>query len=253
VTNPLDLARNTAVARGDRKYITGTSAAPRPRVTRVGILVGGLLAYLVANAGCYNPQLRDCAVQCSAPTDCTGGQVCRADGFCSMAGAAECSNVDGEMPDGNTANDASTNPDALSLCQLGCSNGTCVAGVCVIDCSATGSCPNDVICPANLPCRVVCGDQACGHKVNCGMSTSCHVQCMGTSSCQDEIQCNANRCDVDCTGPSSCKRRTKCANACACDVSCTGTGSCAEPSECPESTCRIGNGCTSLLAGCDSC
>jgi hypothetical protein len=36
-------------------------------------------------------------------------------------------------------------------------------------------------------------------------------------------------------------------------VSCTGTGSCAEPSECPEATCRIGNGCTSLLAGCDSC
>ena len=31
------------------------------------------------------------------------------------------------------------------------------------------------------------------------------------------------------------------------------TVSCAEPSECPDSACKLGNGCTSLAAGCDDC
>jgi hypothetical protein len=170
-----------------------------------------------------------------------------------MPGAKECS-----KPETNDASvDAAVmTPDAPvgpSLCDQGCTNGSCVDGVCVIDCTTAFSCANDVVCPPNLPCRVVCGDHACAHKVNCGLSTSCQVQCNGDTSCQDEIICNTNRCDVDCIGASSCKRRTKCSNACACDVTCTGTGSCTEVSECPASTCKLGNGCSSLLTGCDSC
>jgi hypothetical protein len=223
---------------------------------RVAILAGGLLAYLVATAGCYNPELRDCTVQCSAATDCTGGQVCRADGWCAMPGTEEC--AEGGS-DNNVAIDAPNmvGPDAPAgptACDQGCTNGTCVAGVCVIDCSAPYSCiTNDVLCTPGLPCRVVCGDHSCSHKIVCGTATSCEVQCNGDFSCQDEIQCNTNRCDVDCIGVSSCRRRTRCANACACDASCTGASTCPEISECPASSCRLGNGCTSILTGCDSC
>lgn len=223
-------------------------------VQRVSILVGAALTYLVAATGCYNPELRDCTVHCSAPTDCAGGQVCRDDGWCAMPDRTEKCPKEGEGENDATIDAAATSsPDAPSPCEQGCNSGTCVDGVCVIDCSAPGACPNDVTCPANLPCRVVCGDGSCGHKINCGMSTSCQVQCNGDSSCQDEIQCNANRCDVDCIGPNSCKRRTKCNSSCACDVSCIGTGSCMEASECPAASCKLGNGCSSLLTGCDRC
>jgi hypothetical protein len=223
-------------------------------VQRLAILVGAVLTYLVASAGCYNPEVRDCTVRCSAATDCTGGQVCRSDGYCAMPDVKECKT--GNDGSDITVVDAALNADApdQSRCQQNCTKGSCVDGVCVIDCSATGSCDEtDVVCPASVPCRVVCGAMSCTHKVNCGLSTSCEVQCNGDFSCQDEIICNANRCDVDCIGTSSCKRRVKCSNACACDVTCTGASSCVESSECPESTCRLGNGCTSLLTGCDSC
>jgi hypothetical protein len=217
----------------------------------LGILVGVVLTHLVAGTGCYNPALRDCTVQCSGPSDCTGGQVCQS-GWCAMPDGADCSQAgDNVTVDGAvTTSDA---PNGPSLCEQGCTNGTCVDGVCVLDCSVPYSCPNDITCPAGLPCRVVCGEQACGHKVLCGLSTSCEVQCNGDYSCKDEIICNTNRCDVDCIGVGSCKRRTKCSNACACDVSCIGASSCPEVSECPASTCRLGNGCTSLVSGCDSC
>jgi hypothetical protein len=234
---------------------TGIVAAPRYRVSNAGVFVGVVIAHLVAMAACYHPEVKDCTVQCSAPTDCTGGQICRSDGWCAMPDITSCPKGGGDT--GGTLDAATTTGDApdpaTMLCQQGCTNGSCVAGVCVIDCSATMSCQNDVVCPANLPCRVICGERACAHKVNCTQATSCQVQCNGDSSCQDEIQCGSNRCDVDCIGASSCKRRTKCANACACDVTCLGAGSCAEASECPESSCKLGNGCSSLLAGCNDC
>ena len=220
-------------------------------VPRLPRLCGVVLAHLVALAGCYQPELRDCTVRCEQPSDCTGGQVCRDDGWCAAPGVTSCP---GEGDGDNQATpDASAATGDASLCPLGCSNGTCVDGVCVIDCSATMACQSEVACPANLPCRIVCGDRACAKKINCGMATSCEVQCTGEASCQDEITCNANRCDIDCTGASSCKRRTKCNGACACDVTCTGIGSCAEPADCPGSTCQLGNGCSSLLAGCNKC
>ena len=217
----------------------------------VGLLVGMVASYLV---GCYHPELRDCTVQCNGSADCTGGQICRDDGWCAMPGLDKCpehqdpgDTVDSAVA---TTNDAPSQPD---LCALGCSMGSCVDGVCVIDCSAAGACQNEVHCPANLPCRVVCGDNACAKPIKCDMALSCEVRCVGDHACGDEIQCNGRRCDVECSGPSSCEKRTRCAGSCACDVRCTGVGSCIEPSECPASTCKLGNGCTSLVAGCDDC
>jgi hypothetical protein len=225
-------------------------------VQRSSILVGAVLTYLVASAGCYNPELRDCTVRCSAASDCTGGQVCRSDGYCAMPDVKECKtgNDDSDITVVDASVDSTADALDQTLCQQNCTKGTCVDGVCVIDCSAPGACITvDVVCAPSVPCRVVCGTGSCTHKVNCGLSTSCEVQCNGDFSCQDEILCNANRCDVDCIGTSSCKRRAKCSGSCACDVTCTGSSSCNEVAECPASSCRLGNGCTSALSGCDSC
>ena len=220
------------------------------------LLAGAVIAHL---AGCYHPNTIDCTVECSAATECTGGQQCH-NGWC-VSPNVECDSggnpvmidaaVDGaitQTPDADTT--------AQQLCAQGCSKGTCdAAGVCVIDCSGHEKCTNtDVQCPANLPCRVLCGAGSCTHKVICTMSSSCDVQCTGDMSCQDEIQCPKNaECDVMCSGTSSCKRRTKCADSCACDVSCTGPLSCMEASECPAMSCRVGNGCSSIPTGCETC
>lgn len=214
-------------------------------------LFGMVIAHLVV--ACYHPETQDCTLQCGAPTDCADGQSC-ANGWCANTGVSCTREGNPVVVDGAVNNNGS--PDASNanaLCQQGCSKGTCIDGVCVIDCSADGSCPNDVACPANLPCRVICGDSSCAKKINCTMATSCDIRCQGQNACGDEIQCSAGECDVACTGAGSCKRRTKCAGSCACDVTCSGPMSCMEASECPAMTCRIGNGCSSLLAGCNDC
>ena len=209
------------------------------------LLIGMAIAYM-GLTGCYEPSLRNCSIQCASADQCIGTQVCL-EGYCADANVSRCD--EGEA----VILDASMN-DAPDLCNQGCSNGTCVAGVCTIDCSASGSCPNDVICPANIPCHVICGDSACGHKVNCTMAASCEVDCVGDNACGDEIQCPSDRsCDVTCSGESSCLKRVKCASSCACDVTCSGSDSCAEVSECPSDLCDVGNGCSSQPATCDAC
>lgn len=210
----------------------------------VGTLVGVVVAHIV---GCYNPELKDCTVQCDGENQCADGQVCK-QGWCVTDGKdCEKREEPGLTPDGATV--ANGNCTTTT-----CPNGTCMEGVCVIDCTAPWSCSTtDIECPPNLPCRVVCGYHSCAHKIICDTAASCEVSCSGDYACGDEIQCNANRCDVDCIGSFSCKHRTKCSNACACDVNCTGYSSCPEASECPDSFCREGNGCTDTVSGCNTC
>lgn len=43
---------------------------------------------LASSAGCYAPDLRDCTVTCASASDCAGGQVCGADGFCAASDVA---------------------------------------------------------------------------------------------------------------------------------------------------------------------
>jgi hypothetical protein len=217
---------------------------------RTTVLVIGMV---VAHIGCYQPTLRDCTIRCHSPGDCAGDQICLAEGYCAGRNVARCTE-DGEPVIIDAAPDAPVSTvDARDLCSQGCPNGTCIDGVCTIDCSLPNVCSTDVVCPANLPCHVICGDSSCDHKVNCTLALSCTVDCIGTGACGDEIQCSSHECNVTCSGPSSCKRRTRCAGSCACDVSCTGTDSCVEASECPSSTCRVGNGCSSIPTGCDDC
>src|SRR5690606_37898542 len=132
-----DVARPLACARYHRACAVAilASALHRERaVIDAGRFLGVAIAHLVAIAGCYQPDVRDCMLQCSAPTDCTGGQICRGDGWCAMPDAPACASSsdddDGEntaMPDARPATG-----DAADLCSHGCTNGTCVGGVCVI-------------------------------------------------------------------------------------------------------------------------
>ncbi len=207
-------------------------------------------------AGCYSPQFHDCTTQCSHSSDCVNGQVCGEDGWCaepSIAGHCEqrVAANDAARSDGSRGSDAP--PDA-DLCAAAGTNGTCDQGTCVIDCSVANSCMVDIVCPAGVPCRVVCGDKACTHHVTCPPASACEVQCTGAYSCGDVIACGTAPCAVTCSGYASCHRHTSCANACACDVSCTGTMACGELSMCPlGTTCALGHGCTSQPTGCDTC
>lgn len=161
-------------------------------------------------------------------------------------------------PDGGDgAIDAATSssPDAPAPCQALCVEGTCDGDVCVIDCSADSACPDDVFCPAGIPCRVICGDSGCGHHVDCKEAPACEVECSGTDSCKDEIRCPIDGpCTVTCSGFDACSKRIRCKDSCACDVACTGGESCDEPAECPDTgSCRVGDGCSSAPEGCDTC
>src|SRR5262245_56376963 len=65
-------------------------------------------------------------------------------------------------PDAERPIDASPPPDA-DPCVAACAGGTCVAGVCVVTCEPVDSCPERIVCPPGLPCRVDCiGRGSCG-------------------------------------------------------------------------------------------
>ncbi len=217
----------------------------------LGNLIGMALAY-IGLAGCYEPSLRNCSIQCEAADQCIGAQVCL-EGYCADSNVLRCEGGQPVIVDANVT-DVSTPVDATGLCNQACPNGTCIGGVCTIDCSATDTCDNDITCPANLPCRVICGDSSCAKKIICTAAASCDVDCVGSGSCAEEIECAADRdCDVTCSGQNSCRKKVKCADSCSCDIACTGSGSCVEEPECQGALCRIGNACTSQVAGCNTC
>lgn len=132
---------------------------------------------------------------------------------------------------------------------------SCDNGICVVDCTAPGSCPDEVTCPSGLACSVTCGVGACGSGVDCSASESCDIVCSGNDSCGGELTCGIGRCDVECSGNNSCDNGTTCDEACACSVSCSGAGSCNSSSLCP-SGCGVvpTGGCTDIPSiFCDLC
>ena len=107
-------------------------------------------AALLAIAGCYSPDLRDCTVSCATSDDCAGSQVCGTDHFCAVpAKAGTCASsmmADAGLPatDATAAGDAppadAEQPDgpslgALELVVMG--HGQLVAGshICSMDCT----------------------------------------------------------------------------------------------------------------------
>lgn len=62
----------------------------------MGLLNVAAASVVVAGAGCYEPELRDCTLTCNAASDCADGQVCGTDGFCAAPGiAGQCSQMPG--------------------------------------------------------------------------------------------------------------------------------------------------------------
>jgi hypothetical protein len=51
---------------------------------RMHLLLTGMA---LAVTGCYAPDVVDCTVTCTEPTDCADGQACTATGFCAAEGA----------------------------------------------------------------------------------------------------------------------------------------------------------------------
>jgi len=78
------------------------------------------VAGIVACAGCYDPNLRDCEVKCQSPADCPRPFTCGSSGFCAAPGyACAPANDGGDGPEADASRsdvpDASDAPDAMSL------------------------------------------------------------------------------------------------------------------------------------------
>jgi hypothetical protein len=126
------------------------------------------------------------------------------------------------------------------------SGGRCFEGTCHFDCAGGDSCTSgQVLCPADRPCEVHCGDRSCAENVVCGERGECNIVCEGESSCAREVICEgeckvtcsgARSCaggiggsvalmQLDCSGADSCGGTVSCEGR-ACQLSCSGTGSC---------------------------
>lgn len=102
-------------------------------------------------------------------------------------------------------------------------NGSCSAGVCVIDCTEPSCVPH---CPAGMPCRVDCGKNACKDgAVDCGKASSCDISC-GEAACQGGVDCSGSSCSVSCSGTNSCSLSAIVCRAKSCDIDCAALQSC---------------------------
>jgi hypothetical protein len=84
-------------------------------------LLGIGVVLVVASAGCYEPELRDCTLTCNEASDCASGQVCGSDHFCAAPDiAGKCSSLPSDA--GSNARDAGIDaaklPDAATHGQL---------------------------------------------------------------------------------------------------------------------------------------
>ena len=57
------------------------------------------LVAVVALAGCYQPEVRDCTIACSFATDCVDGQQCGSDGWCAAPDVAGSCDERRDAPD----------------------------------------------------------------------------------------------------------------------------------------------------------
>jgi len=201
----------------------------------IGVIIGGVLAALVAGGTSCGINHKSDEYACTTSAQCNSGRKC-VEGFCTISGP----------PD-------APKRDAANGCPTGCTSCNVAQKTCTVDCSLT-NCDAALTCPAGYHCDFQCkGDNACRNGINCGAAASCTIECTGTSSCRN-IACGPGPCDVSCTGAQSC-RSVACGASCACDVTCIGPGSCIAPITCTSPGCinAGGSGCTSVPAFCHSC
>jgi hypothetical protein len=141
-------------------------------------------------------------------------------------------------------------PCVASLCPGECDHGTCVV-VCQEsgsdsdgedDGAGGGACPEVVLCPAGVPCRVECNDaDSCGGGVDCRAASSCEILCQGERSCGGPLECGAGRCTIECRENESCRGGMDCSDSCFCDIDCFGALSCFPETICPLGCDQIGD------------
>jgi hypothetical protein len=176
-------------------------------------------------AGC-SFERRSPAYACEIEAHCDPGRTCQ-QGWCVEIAS-----------DGGPGIDADPNaPDATDAA-ASCSADVCtrcdVEGRCIIACDGAGSCPDQVVCPAGLPCKVECnGEGSCMGGIDCSAARRCDIECTNTSACAGLLSCPAGTCNVECGGIDSCAGGIDCSGSCACRTLCTGSGSCATPPSCP--------------------
>lgn len=81
----------------------------------MGLLRLASVLLMTSATGCYDPQLRDCTLTCSAPSDCAGDQVCGSDHFCAAPDiAGTCSSLPSDAGSNNRDSgvDGTKMPDA---------------------------------------------------------------------------------------------------------------------------------------------
>lgn len=165
--------------------------------------------------------------------------------------------------------------------------GTCVTGVCVIDCGVT-QCASGVTCPADMPCRIECNAaDECQGGLDCTLASSCDIACNAPGTCGGQsavalISCPMTGCNVDCAADACTWLGISCLGSCDvtcvdgacdnlkcsgdCDITCGGDNACAYV-ECDLGLCVIdcpstgscaaiscaGQGCEIDCAGDGSC
>lgn len=207
----------------------------RPRIFAVALLAAALAA------GCSFDR-RSSQFRCDEGQSCGDGRVCEA-GWCVEP-------VGGQQDGGGGGGDAGI--DAPFVCPAECTS--CIDDLCVINCTTAGACPELVVCPAGVRCKVECGDSACGAGIDCSAAQSCRIECPANQACAGPITCSPGFCRIECDGADSCTGGLDCSSSCACDTFCTGTGSCTTPPTCPNpDRCVNGIDCTSVMGQCNSC
>ena len=79
----------------------------------MGLLARCAALTLALVAGCYEPELRDCTIRCSAATDCASGQVCGSDGMCAAPDVAgQCAERPAVVDAGVIVDGTKPRPDA---------------------------------------------------------------------------------------------------------------------------------------------
>lgn len=103
------------------------------------------------------------------------------------------------------------------FCELRCNDGQCN--------SANVACNN-----SNVPCRIICGANACKLGATCESQFGCDIQCVGDKSCLNQIKVVSSRLGgrggtVTCSGADTCSATVLCSGV-SCEVTCSGEGSC---------------------------
>lgn len=215
------------------------------------------LAVVAGSASGCTIDKRSAAFACTIDDDCSSDRRCD-DGFCVIGVRGFIDAGPDDPIDGPQADPDAPPPDAF-VCPGGCTS--CLQdNTCVIDCSAAGACATPIVCPANLPCLVLCmGDNSCNTTIDCTAADSCDVDCDGLAACTGEVTCAPNgACDVHCGLDNACAGGIDCTGVTSCTVGCVGTGSCSGVTDCAANrpcdvTCSGNNSCAGDVLCSDAC